>query len=90
MKRSISIAILTVAVAITIGAMGTHHQNSMVSAQQKSETTEVRSTTSALRLERALSVRDARDDVARKTRAEPPFPIPLIAVWQSENGGVCS
>jgi len=42
MNRSISIAILTVAVAITIGAMGTHHQNLMVSAQQKSETTEVK------------------------------------------------
>jgi plastocyanin len=42
MKRRISIAILTVAVVITIGAMGTHHQNLMVNAQQKSETTEVK------------------------------------------------
>jgi plastocyanin len=40
MKRSIYIAILTVALVVTIGAMGTHHL--MVNAQQKSETTEVK------------------------------------------------
>ena len=33
---------LTLALAITIGATGTHHQNSMVNAQQKSEATEVK------------------------------------------------
>jgi plastocyanin len=42
MKRSIYIAILTVALVVTIGAMGTHHQSLMVNAQQKSETTEVK------------------------------------------------
>jgi plastocyanin len=42
MKRSISIAILTATLVITIGAMGTRHRNSIVKAQQKSETTEVK------------------------------------------------
>ena len=42
MRRTISIAILTVALVITIGAMGTSHHNPMVNAQQKSETTEVK------------------------------------------------
>ena len=42
MRRSISIAILTVALVITIGAMGTRHQNLTVKAQQKSDTTEVK------------------------------------------------
>src|ERR1700688_1113927 len=42
MRRSISIAILTVALVIALGAMGTRHQNSMVNAQQKPETTEVK------------------------------------------------
>ena len=42
MRRTISIAILTVALVITIGAMGTHHQSLMVNAQQKPETTEVK------------------------------------------------
>jgi plastocyanin len=41
MRKSISIAILTVTLVITIGAMGTRHQNSIVNAQQKSDTTEV-------------------------------------------------
>jgi plastocyanin len=42
MRRSISIAILTATLVITISAMGTRHQNSIVNAQQKSETTEVK------------------------------------------------
>jgi plastocyanin len=42
MRKSISIAILTVTLVITIGAMGTRHQNSIVNAQQKSDTTEVK------------------------------------------------
>jgi plastocyanin len=42
MSKSISIAILTVTLVITIGAMGTRHQNSIVNAQQKSDTTEVK------------------------------------------------
>jgi plastocyanin len=42
MKRSIYIAILTVALVVTIGVMGTHHQSLMVNAQQKSESTEVK------------------------------------------------
>jgi plastocyanin len=42
MKRSISIAILTVALVVTIGTMGTHLQSLMVNAQQKSDTMEVR------------------------------------------------
>jgi plastocyanin len=41
-KRSIYIAILTAALVVTIGAMGTNHQSVMVNAQQKSETTEVK------------------------------------------------
>jgi plastocyanin len=42
MRKSINIAILTVTLVITIGAMGTRHQNSIVNAQQKSDTTEVK------------------------------------------------
>jgi plastocyanin len=42
MRKSISIAILTVTLVITIGAMGTRHPNSIVNAQQKSGTTEVK------------------------------------------------
>jgi plastocyanin len=42
MSKSISIAILTVTLVITIGAMGTRHQNSIVNVQQKSDTTEVK------------------------------------------------
>jgi plastocyanin len=42
MRRSISISILTATLVITIGAMGTRHQNSIVNAQQKPETTEVK------------------------------------------------
>ena len=42
MRRTVSVAILTVALVITIGAMGTSHQNSIVNAQQKSATTEVK------------------------------------------------
>jgi plastocyanin len=42
MRRSISTAILTATLVITIGAMVTRHQNSIVNAQQKSETTEVK------------------------------------------------
>ena len=42
MKRSISIAILTVALVVTIGTMATHLQSLRVNAQQKSDTTEVR------------------------------------------------
>ena len=42
MRKSISIAILTVTLVITIGAMGTRYQNSIVNAQQKSDTTEVK------------------------------------------------
>lgn len=42
MKRTIYIAILTVALVGTIGAIGTHQQSLMVNAQQKSETTEVK------------------------------------------------
>ena len=42
MRKSISIAILTLTLVITIGAMGTRHQNSIVNAQQKPDTTEVK------------------------------------------------
>lgn len=42
MRRTVSVAILTVALVITIGAMGTSHHNLMVNAQQKPETTEVK------------------------------------------------
>ena len=42
MRKSIAIAILTVTLVITIGAMGTRHQNSIVNAQQKPDTTEVK------------------------------------------------
>jgi plastocyanin len=42
MRRTVSIAILTVALVITIDAMGTSHHNLMVNAQQKPETTEVK------------------------------------------------
>jgi plastocyanin len=42
MKRSIYIAILTVALVVTIGTIGTHYQNLMVNAQQESDTTEVK------------------------------------------------
>jgi len=42
MRRSVSIAILTAALAITFGAMGASHQNSIVNAQQKSETTDIK------------------------------------------------
>jgi plastocyanin len=42
MRKSISIAILSLTLVITIGAMGTRHQNSIVNAQQKPDTTEVK------------------------------------------------
>ena len=42
MRKSISIAILTVTLVITIGALGTRHQNSIVNAQRKSDATEVK------------------------------------------------
>jgi plastocyanin len=42
MRKSISIAILTATLVITIGAMGTRHQNSIVNAQQNSDTTAVK------------------------------------------------
>lgn len=42
MRRTISIVILTVALMIMIGAMGTSRRNLMVNAQQKPETTEVK------------------------------------------------
>ena len=42
MRRTVSVAILTVALVITIGAMGTSHHSPMVNAQQKPETTEVK------------------------------------------------
>ena len=42
MRRTVSVAILTVALVITIGATGTSHHNPMVNAQQKPETAEVK------------------------------------------------
>jgi plastocyanin len=42
MRRTVSIAILTVALVIAIGAMGTSYHNLMVNAQQKPETTEIK------------------------------------------------
>ena len=42
MRRSVSIAILTVALVIAFGGIGTIHQSLMVNAQQKPETTEVK------------------------------------------------